>query len=427
MSDDSTYCIAYEHSLTALERKLYDLRNPDDIIIGVLIATCSFYDAEWVGVLDADLDIGIWTPMWWYSEEKGFMQETRLRAFEATTEFLRWEQALKHGDGIIISDIEAVHDSSLEEYNEYRRLGVRAVIGAPYYKRAKGFLVVKNPRKYSDRISFLQAMAYVIASEVGERDLMDGAKMIVPPQMVKHPNEVYISLFGGLDIYTYIGKLNEERIKSPKICRIIVYLLLHKKRSISARELAEQLWPNDVEGMIPGIRSLIYRFRKVFRLICDVDLIETTDGKYHINHNLTVATDLNVFNHLHNQASHTKDERSRIHLLKKAALLYKGSIYPDANAEHWLLAISTDYQLRYLRIEEELLELLSKMGRYRTIYEEAKRALSIEKGNRTLYYWMIVSLIKQGTAESANQVMQIAKQSLTEIDYVELTKKLKNL
>ncbi len=427
MNDDSTYCVAYEHSLTVLERKLYDLRSPDDIIIGVLIATCSFYEAEWVGVLDADLEIGIWTPMWWYSKEKGFMQEMRLRAFEATSEFLRWEQALKCGEGIIISDIESIRSESFNEYNEYCRLGVHSVIGAPYYKRAKGFLVAKNPKRYANQISFLQAMAYVIASEVGERNLIDGTKMIVPPQMVKHPNEVYISLFGGLDIYTYIGKLDEERIKSPKICRIIVYLLLNKKRSVSARELAEQLWPNDVEGMISGVRSLIYRFRKVFRLICDMDLIETTDGKYHINRNLTVATDLDVLNHLHNQASHTEDDRSRIHLLKKAALLYKGSIYPDANNEHWLLALSTDYQLRFLRIEEELLGLLSKKGGYRTIYEETKRALSIEKGNRTLYYWMIVSLIKQGTAESAKQVMQIAKRSLTEIDYAELTEKLKKL
>ena len=43
MNRDSTYCIAYEQSLTSLERELYHLRNPDDIIIGVLEAVCSFY------------------------------------------------------------------------------------------------------------------------------------------------------------------------------------------------------------------------------------------------------------------------------------------------------------------------------------------------------------------------------------------------
>lgn len=425
MSHDSAYCIAYEQSLTLLERELYHLRNPDDIIIGVLEAVCSFYEAEWAGVLDADLDIGIWTPIWWYNTNTGAMQETRLRAFEITEGFSRWEQALKAGESIILSDIEAVRSDSPEEYGEYVRLGVHNIMGAPYFKRSMGFLVVKNPKRYANQISFLQAMAYVVASEAGERKLIDGAKMIVPPMMVKNLTEVYICLFSGLEIYTYHGKLNEERIKSPKICKILVYLLLHKKRSVSARELAEQIWPDDIEGMVPGVRSLIYRFRKTFRLICDEDLIETVEGKYRINPNLTVVTDLEILDHLYSQASCAENDRSRIHFLKKAAYLYKGSVYPDANTEHWLMPLSVDYQLRFLRIEEELLELLANKGGYQTVYDEAKRALSIEKGNMTLYFWMIVSLVKQGTTKSAQQVLHSAKSCLTHADYCELIIKLK--
>lgn len=427
MSIESTYCIAYEQNLRGLERELYHMRNPDDIIIGVLKAVCSFYEAEWAGVLDADLEMGIWTPIWWYNMSTGAMQETRLRAFEFTDGFIRWERALKNGDGVILSDIEDIRFDSPDEYDEYVRLGVRNIMGSPYHKRSMGFLVVKNPKKYADQISFLQAMAYVIAAEAGERKLIDGAKMIVPPMMVKSLTEVYICLFSGLEIYTYQGKLDEERIKSPKICRILVYLLLHKKRSVSARELAEQIWPNDIEGMVSGVRSLIYRFRKTFRLISDKDLIETVDGKYRINPDLTVATDLEILDHLCSQAANAENDRSRIHFLKKAAYLYKGSVYPDANTEHWLMPLSVDYQLRFLRIEEELLELLAHKGGYQTVYDETKRALSIEKGNMILYFWMIVSLMKQGTTKSAQQVLHLAKSSLTHDDYGELIKKLKEI
>ena len=144
MSHDSTYCIAYERSLTLLERELYHLRNPEDIIIGVLEAVCSFYEAEWAGVLDADLEIGIWTPIWWYNANTGALQETRLRAFEFTDGFIRWERALKNGDGVILSDIEVIRSDSPDEYGEYIRLGVRNVMGAPYHKRSMGFLVTKN-------------------------------------------------------------------------------------------------------------------------------------------------------------------------------------------------------------------------------------------------------------------------------------------
>lgn len=427
MSIESTYCIAYEQNLRVLERELYHMRNPDDIIIGVLNAVCSFYEAEWAGVLDADLEIGVWTPIWWYSTNTGAMKETRLRAFEITDGFGRWERALINGEGVILSDIGALQNDSPEEYDEYVRLGVQNVMGAPYHKRSMGFLVVKNPKQFADQIGFLQVMAYVVASEASERKLVDGAKMIVPPMMVKKATEVYICLFSEVEIYTYHGKLNEERIRSPKICRILVYLLLHKKRSVSARELAEQIWPDDIEGMVSGVRSLIYRFRKTFRLICDEDLIETVEGKYRINPNLTVATDLELMDHLYSQAKCAESDRLRIHFLKKAAYLYKGGVFPDANTEHWLMPLSVDYQLRFLRIEEEMLELLARNGKYQTIYDETKRALSIEKGNMILYFWMIVSLLKQGTTKSARQVLQSAESCLTHDDYCELTQKLKEI
>lgn len=404
-SMEEKYCRMYESTLTRLERELYQLRKPEDIIMGTLEAVCEFYQADWSGILDADLQLGVWTPIWWYNIKKKGMTETRLYSVEIADGFIRWEQALKAGEGIIITDVEKLKYSSPLEYGQCKRLEVRSIIGAPYHKRSSGFLVVRNPKRFQTRISFLQVLTYVVASEVDEQKLVEGSKMIVPPLMVKKQNEVYISLFGGLEIYTYQGKLNEERIKSPKICRIIVYLLIHRKRSVSAKELAENIWPDDVDTMIAGVRSLIYRFRKVFRLICDDDLIETVEGKYHINPRLTVATDLEILNHLYSQASCEDTDRKRIHQLKKAAHLYKGSVYPDASAEHWLMALSTDYQLRFLQIEEELLELLSYKGGYQTIYDEAKHALSVEKGNMMLYYWMVLSLIKQGTTKSAKQVL----------------------
>ena len=86
------------------------------------------------------------------------------------------------------------------------------------------------------------------------------------------------------------------------------------------------------------------------------------------------------------------------------------------------MAVATDYHLRFLRAEEELLELLSRKGNYQAIYDEAKRSLAIEKGNKAVYYWMIRSLVKQGTTESAKQVLRLAKCSLLEEDYHELLK-----
>lgn len=421
---DMEYCIEYEKYLSQLERNLYHLRSPEDIIMGTLMALCEFYKADWSGILDADLQLGVWTPMWWYNAMKGGMTDTRLFSVDISEGFTRWEEALRLGQSVSILAIESLRTSNPIEFEQYVRMDVECVLGAPYHKRSAGFLVVRNPKRFRNHISFLQVLTYVVASEVDEQKLMEGNKMIVPPQMVKSPREVYISLFGGLEIYSYRGRLTGEQIKSPKIERIIVYLLLHRTRAISARELAEKIWPDEIEGMIASIRGLIYRFRRTFKLICDEDLIETVDGKYHINSQLDVTTDLELFERLCKDAECEGEDRKRIYKLKKAARLYKGSVYPASGAEHWLMATSADYQLRFLRLETELLSLLAEKGGYQTIYDEAKRALAVEKGNMLLYYWMIYSLIKQGTTEIARQTIQLAKLSLSEDDYAELLAKL---
>lgn len=422
--DHDRYCVAYEECLSQLERALYHLKNPEDIIMGTLEALCAFYQADWSGILDADLQLGVWTPIWWYNPIKEGMTDTRLHSVDIVEGFTRWEAALNEGKSVSILDTETLKETNTIEYEQYKRLEVKSILGAPYHKRSAGFLVVCNPKRFREHISFLQVLTYVVASEVDEQKLVEGGKMIVPPQMVKGWDEVYISMFGGLEIYSYQGRLTDNQLKSPKTERIIAYLLLHRERAVSARELAECLWPDEVEAMIASIRSLVYRFRKTFRLICERDLIETVNGKYCINTELVVTTDLERFDRICQQADTVIDEHRKIHLLKKAVHLYKGSVYPDAGAEHWLMPLAADYQLRFLRAEEKLLGLLAQKGGYRTVYDEAKRALTVEKGNMLLYYWMIHSLIKQRTTESAKNAMRLAKQNLTSEDYVELVARL---
>ena len=47
--DHDRYCVAYEECLSQLERALYHLKNPEDIIMGTLEALCAFYQADWSG------------------------------------------------------------------------------------------------------------------------------------------------------------------------------------------------------------------------------------------------------------------------------------------------------------------------------------------------------------------------------------------
>ena len=421
------YHADFTRYLSQMERTLYCLRKPEDIIQGMLKGVCEFYQADWSGILEADIECGVWNPAWWYNAQTGGMTETKIHSIEVTEGFERWADALEKGVPVTVSDVEELKETSSVEYYYLKRLQAICVLGAPYQKRSAGFLVVRNPQRYAEHIEFLQVLTYVVASEVDERRLIDGSNMVVPPQMIKNENDVYISLFGGFEITTYRGKLTDEKLKSPKFSRIIVFLLMHRNRSVSSREIAEKLWPDEIEAMMINIRSLVYRIRKMFRLIADIDLIITDDGKYRLNPELSIMTDMEMFDRLRADASVTANERARIQYLRKASRLYKGLVFPEACNEHWLMSLCSDYQLRYLEIEEQLLNALALKNSYKAVYEEAKRAIEHEKGNGNLHFWMIYSLIKQGSTEMVKHVLEMAKENLTEEDYNDLIERIKQI
>lgn len=64
--DDPEYSMNLERTLRVLETSLHNTDNSEEIAIQTMEAVCDFYDADFCGVLDVDLDVGVWTPEIWY-------------------------------------------------------------------------------------------------------------------------------------------------------------------------------------------------------------------------------------------------------------------------------------------------------------------------------------------------------------------------
>lgn len=168
----------------------------------------------------------------------------------------------------------------------------KTLLAVPYHKREKGFLMLQNPKRYISQPGLLQMISYVIVSEVNEQKLIDRLKMSITLKMIQSDSEVIINLFGGLEIYTSKGRLTESEFKSPLCCKVLLLLMMNRNRGVPARELAEQLCPDkEYDNPTGNIRTLLYRFRSVFRMISDVELIVTTPNGYRINPNLRIETD----------------------------------------------------------------------------------------------------------------------------------------
>ena len=330
--DDIQRALDIEHTVKALEAQLcYDQHSPEEVARQILKAACKFYDADWCGLIQVDLDLKIWTPFWWYNDSSEDKTTILTEEFESAEFLDRWVQAVRHGKPMIVPDAEEVKNTYPAEYNLYQRLGIQSVLGASLEPRPVALLAVRNPKRYISETSILRLLAYVLLVAYKDKKMNDGLNMAFAPENIESSHDVFVSLFGELKIYTSHGILREADLKSPKISRLLTYLLISGKKAHSSLEIAQALWPDDSTNPAKNMRNLIYRLRQTFGLISEKELIVSTASGYQFNPDLHIMTDYQQFDDLIQLASTASSVINRVELLKNAIDLYCGKILSSAD------------------------------------------------------------------------------------------------
>ena len=211
--DDPEYTMNLEKTLRVLETSLHNSDSAEEIAVQTMAAVCEFYDADFCGVLDVDLDVGVWTPEMWYDREYGPMHTTLFNEYEYSEHFYSWVQALRTGQPIIIPDVEEVKDLNPDEYRGYKRLEARSVMAIPFWKKPTGFLVVRNLNRYKDKSSLLQMLSFVCSQMWEDKKNQDSAALIVKPEEIKSEKDVILNAFGKLEIRTSRGTVDAKKGK----------------------------------------------------------------------------------------------------------------------------------------------------------------------------------------------------------------------
>lgn len=417
------YAVALQNCLIGLANEVYGVADPIDISGRVLRQACDFYDADWCGLFDVDRMLKLLVPFWWYNRTTGGMTKTKLDEGGVYGDFTRWMDALNTNTPIYVDDIEKIKESNPEEYAVYSKQEVRSILAVPYHKREKGFLLLRNPKRYGDKPEMLQIMANILVAEINEQKHLD--RMKAESENMDTSAEIIINLFGGFEIITNKGTLSEAEIKSPLACKLLVLLMMNRHRSMTGRELADAIWPDaDYTDPTGKLRTLLYRFRTTFRLLSDKELIVTSANGYRINGELSIRTDYEDFEKICDVSMKAYDRYQKKELLCKAIKLYRGKLFPTGSCEHWLLACNSKYHLQYLSIVEELMTLLHTEKNYSMMHEYAMMAVNVEPDNPTVLFWLIVALRKHGAIDMAKEHLESAKIRLLREEYQELEERL---
>lgn len=276
-------------------------------------------------------------------------------------------------------------------------------------------------------LCMLKLLAYVLLAAYNDKRMADSLSMAISPENIKSSHDVFISLFGELKIHTSHGVLPESDLKSPKISRLLTFMLLSNKKALSSLEIVQEIWPEELEDKDePGkkVKQLVYRLRQAFSIISDEQLILSTPSGYQFNPDLHITTDFQRFDELCIAAAKATSAINKVRLLEKAASLYQGKLLSAANGEHWLVHYANRYHLAFMSTVNELLKQLMDFHAYDLLHRDAALALTIAPENTKAYYWLIRSYQKQHMDEMAAGELAAAKQKLPEDEYQKLLNSL---
>lgn len=271
----------------------------------------------------------------------------------------------------------------------------------------------------------MQALAFVTFSAITEQKLINRTQKAFSPESIKDDKDVIINLFGKIEIYTSKGVLTEAEISSPRICRFLVYMLLHGKNPIPPRTILEQIWPEeDVENAGTKIKSLAYRLQNVFGVISDTRLIISTLAGYQLNPELNIMTDVKQFDDCWLQAQSAITLQTKLELLKRVTEIYHGNIYEAASSEHWLMPHELAYKYKCLAGYVEMMRMYYDLQDYTNVQRFASLTLNIEKASVDAYYWMIRAMRQRDSLSMAKGELKMVEHILTDEEYTELVQKL---
>lgn len=97
-------------------------------------------------------------------------------------------------------------------------------------------------------------------------------------------------------------------------------MLLSKSQHFPSGKITEALWPNE-QASERTITNLIYRFRQNYSLLSDYRLIESSSLGYYLNPELTIRTDVELFDQNYKLAQQAVDSTARIEFLLKAFMI----------------------------------------------------------------------------------------------------------
>ncbi|MEG1431385.1 BTAD domain-containing putative transcriptional regulator [Eubacterium sp.] len=229
-------------------------------------------------------------------------------------------------------------------------------------------------------------------------------------------NSLRVQMFSRFILEGLGGTLDEDRIRSEMLTKLLVYIIIHRDKEMTVQEICESLWPDEKSDNPAGaLKNLMYRLRALIKKTWgDHAFILTGRGSYAWNSEYILEVDAEDFDRLCQRAKAAPTEKAAAEDYGSAMALYKGMFMPKLAGEHWVASLSTYYHSQYLEAAKNRLGILEDFGEYSEMAACCREVLKLDTLDEDIHTAFVKGLMLQGKPKLAMEQYKHAENLLYE-------------
>ena len=215
-----------------------------------------------------------------------------------------------------------------------------------------------------------------------------------------------ITMFGEFTISNGKEIITDQANRSKKVWTLLEYLIVHRDRSVTQKELVDLLWPgNDTKDPINTLKVLMHRVRSLLDELgkdSGKKLIYYKSGAYGWNDELKCSVDTEQFESALKNADNTEGAKKLEYLLH-AVKLYAGDFLQKNGSEPWIMQFSSQYRHKFLQATSEACQMLLDNGENEELINVCKHVNRLCPYEEEFYIYLLKALVKTKQVDKAQE------------------------
>lgn len=404
----------FQNKLKYVEEEYRSVEDKAEKIRGLLKELTDFYNADRAFVLEIDWDLGVGIPTFSHAGKEIEFDHQRVRNLPME-KFHAIIKEISGGNPVILDVVNMMQDDPML-CNSTIWHGMLYILVMPFSNRInKGIVVVGNPVKYKENISFLQVLSYAIVAEMNEIKLQERVDIANQHNLQITETDVYVTCLGGLELKSQKGVLSDENITADQCYRLLAYLLCNYGKTKPVRELADIIW-NDTPLNDPyrDLKNVVYRLKRFLSMIELEDLVIGSGGTFIINPKYELHIDFEIFEDACVRFFGDTNAERRNSAYQIAKEIYKGPLLPRCDHLHWFIPRISYYQTLYLKLMKMYIQQKLRDGNHLAVQKAALEGLEVEPYDVDFMVYQIISMYELGNRSLARSYYNRIESELLE-------------